>query len=111
MNEITTLITHNPLYGVIAGLLALFVVFSLVKKLIKWALIACVMFAAYVYYMHTQGKDVKLPSMSDAEKVLEQGKQAASKLGDQAKDAKDQAGKVMDKAKQVDKAMSSPDKH
>lgn len=98
MDEVVSLITHQPLYGLIAALLVLFVVLTIAKKLVKLALIACIVFAAYVWFMHAQGKQVRLPRI-DTEKVLDQGREAADKLGDAAKDARDHAKDAVDRAK------------
>jgi len=95
MNEILLFLEKNPAYLAVAAVLVLFASFSLAKKLIKTALLAAVLFAAYCYYLHSEGK--ALPTQADAERVLEEGRAMKDKLEKQAGQAKAQVDEARSK--------------
>jgi ribosomal protein L9 len=100
MSEIFSFLSHNPAYAAGAGLLLVVGAFSLLKKLIKTAIVVGILFGAYCYYLHTEGK--ALPTTADAERVLQQGKQMTSKLEQEAEQAQkeaQQAKQKLDEAK------------
>lgn len=74
---------NHPLYGVALALIIAFIVLSIVKKLVTFALIAVVALMGYGYFLHTRGEEERLPSF----KI----KNAIEQLEEKAKDAIEKA--------------------
>ena len=74
-------IQNHPLYGVALALIIVFVVLSIIKKLVTFALIAVALLIGYGYFLHLRGEEERLPSVK---KVIEQ-------LQDKAKEAVEKA--------------------
>ena len=77
-NDIIETIINNPLYIILTASLAVMIVWSLIKKLYKLAIIfsiCCVVYLVYIYIetpdeIEKQAKKIK----NQAEKVIEQGR-------------------------------------
>jgi hypothetical protein len=83
-------IQNHPLYGVAAGLLALFIVLTVIKKLVGWALVLVVAFLGYNYFLHMKGMEERSPAelLHRAEDAAEKAvKQAAEKAAERAEEA------------------------
>ena len=78
-------IQNHPLYGVALALIIVFVVLSIIKKLVTFALIAVALLIGYGYFLHTRGEEERLPSF----KI----KQAIEDLQEKAQDAIDKVKK------------------
>ena len=78
-NDIIETIINNPLYIILTASLAVMIVWSLIKKLYKLAIIfsiCCVVYLVYIYIetpdeIEKQAKKIK----NQAEKVIEQGRE------------------------------------
>ena len=78
-NDIIETIINNPLYIILTASLAVMIVWSLIKKLYKLAIIfsiCCVVYLVYIYIetpdeIEKQAKKIK----NRAEKVIEQGRE------------------------------------
>jgi hypothetical protein len=99
MTEIFNFLAQNPAYAIAAGLLVLVGAFSLFKKLLKTAIVIGVVFFAYCFYLHSEGK--ALPTSADAERMLQQGKDLSTKLEKQARDLQQQAQQAAKDASQA----------
>ena len=86
MENIIELITSNPVYLAIAVILAIVVVYGLVKKIIKLALVTGAVFILYVAYLHYSGKNTSEISKT-VSKSAEILKEAVSKTGEKVKDS------------------------
>ena len=86
MENIIELITSNPVYLAIAVILAIVIVYGLVKKIIKLALVTGAVFILYVAYLHYSGKNTSEISKT-VSKSAEILKEAASKTGEKLKDS------------------------
>lgn len=58
MVDIYEVILNDPVYIAIAVLLAISVVFSLIKKLFKFAIIIIACIVIYIGYLHYSGKEI-----------------------------------------------------
>jgi peptidoglycan hydrolase CwlO-like protein len=104
MTEIFDFLAQNPAYAVAAGVLVMIGAFSLMKKLIKTAIVVGILFFGYCFYLHSEGK--ALPTTADAEKVLQQGKDMTAKLQKEAREMQEQAQQT---SKDVSRAKSKVD--
>ena len=88
-NDIIETIINNPLYIILTASLAVMIVWSLIKKLYKLAIIfsiCCVVYLVYIYIetpdeIEKQAKKIK----NQAEKVIEQGVDTFNNLKQGAK--------------------------
>ena len=108
----------EPIYALIAALIAGFILYAIVKKIVKLALFLVVVFGAYLGYLSitgraipTDGEGIKNAVMEDVEKA---GKTLKKKSGE-AIDAikKEAAQEIKKEAKEmidneVDKKLSDP---
>ena len=86
MENIIELITSNPVYLAIAVILAIVIVYGIVKKIIKLALVTGAVFILYVAYLHYSGKNTSEISKT-VSKSAEILKEAVSKTGEKVKDS------------------------
>ena len=88
-SHLIEIIINNPLYLILAASLALMIVWSLIKKLYKLAIIfsiCCVVYLVYIYIenpeeIKKQAKKIK----NQAEKVFEQGKETLNNFKQETK--------------------------
>ncbi len=86
MENIIEAITSNPAYLGIAIVLAVVIVYSFVKKVIKLALVTASVFILYVAYLHYTGKNTTEIS-KQVSKSAEVLKDVVSKTGEKVKDS------------------------
>ncbi|MCC6807299.1 MAG: hypothetical protein IT381_07735 [Deltaproteobacteria bacterium] len=81
-------VQNHPLYGLAAALFLAFIVLTIAKKLVVFALIGVLGFIGYGYYLHTRGEEERMPKVN-VQKVIEKLEDAAEKAKEKAKDALD----------------------
>ena len=59
MENLLNIILSNSLYMIIAGIALVIILFLLIKKLFKFLLYACILFIAFLAYVHYTGGSVK----------------------------------------------------
>lgn len=69
MENIINSLQENNLYLVIFGILAVYLVFSIIKKLVKFVLIAAILIIGYLAWLHWTGAD---DSRKEAPETTEQ---------------------------------------
>jgi ABC-type bacteriocin/lantibiotic exporter with double-glycine peptidase domain len=65
MEQIIETLTSNPIYLVVAVVLALIILFGVVKKIFKLALIVLALLVLFVAYMVVTGKEVTVKSVQE----------------------------------------------
>ena len=104
-NDIIETIINNPLYIILTASLAVMIVWSLIKKLYKLAIIfsiCCVVYLVYIYIetpdeIEKQAKKIK----NQAEKVIELYIETPDEIEKQAKKIKNQAEKVIEHGRET----------
>lgn len=96
------MILSDPLYMAIAAVLLIVIVFTLVKKLVKWAAILILIFAVYLFLVIRSGDDPQ----KTMKRHLKQTEKQVEKIIDEAEEIGEKAGKsipkdVKKKAKKV----------
>ena len=59
MENLINTIFSNPVYIVITGVIFAIILFLLIKKLFKFFIYACVIFIAFLVYVHFTGGSIK----------------------------------------------------
>ena len=59
MQYLINTILSNPVYIAIAGIAIVIILFLLIKKLLKFLAYACILFIAFLAYVHLTGGSVK----------------------------------------------------
>ncbi len=72
---------NNPLYMGIAAVLAVVLVFTLIKKLLKWAVIIVVILAVYLFWVMQTSDNPE----QTVKKHIETGKKQIEKVVDESK--------------------------
>ena len=84
MEPIIDFFSDEPVYLIVAVILAIAILFSFIKKLIKLAIVVAAMFVLYVAYLIWMGKEVPVSYEDVSSKVkgkVEEGLQAGKKAG------------------------------
>ena len=84
MEPIITFFSDQPVYLIVAVILAIAILFSFIKKLIKHAIVAAAVFVLYIAYLMWTGKEVPVSYEDVSSKVkgkVEEGIQAGKKAG------------------------------
>lgn len=71
MENLINTIFSNPVYIVIAGVIFAIILFLLIKKLFKFFIYACVIFIAFLVYVHFTSGSVK-ETIKDAKDKTEE---------------------------------------
>ena len=86
METIIDQLTENPVYLAVAVVLALIILFGVIKKLIKLVIVGAAIFVLYIAYMVWTGKeipksihDVKQTIQETVEKTKDKGEQILEK--------------------------------
>ena len=108
----------EPIYAIVGALFVCFILYAIVKKIVKLALFLMVVFGAYLGYMSvtgreipTDGEGIKKAVMEDVEKA---GKTLKKKSGEAIEAIKKEAAKEIKKEakemidSEVDKKLSDP---
>ena len=77
-------LSDQPVYLIVAVILAIAILFSFIKKLIKLAIVVAAMFVLYIAYLMWTGKEVPVSYEDVSSKVkgkVEEGIQAGKKAG------------------------------
>ena len=84
MEPIITFFSDQPVYLIVAVILAIVILFSFIKKLIKLAMVVAAAFVLYIAYLMWTGKEVPVSYEDVSSKVkgkVEEGLQAGKKAG------------------------------
>ena len=84
MEPIITFFSDQPVYLIVAVILAIVILFSFIKKLIKLAMVVTAAFVLYIAYLMWTGKEVPVSYEDVSSKVkgkVEEGLQAGKKAG------------------------------
>ncbi len=84
MELIIDYFSDQPVYLIVAVILAIAILFSFIKKLVKLAIIVAAVFVLYIAYLTWTGKDVPVSYEDVSSKVkgkVEEGLQAGKKAG------------------------------
>lgn len=87
--ETFTNLLQNPFFLILAVILAVFIVFSVIKKLFKLAMIVLAAFVIYVAYLMWTGQDI--PTSFDG--IRDSVKETISRSKDNVEETKDAAKK------------------
>lgn len=71
MENLINTIFSNPAYIVISGVISAIIIFLLIKKLFKFFIYACVIFIAFLVYVHFTGGSIK-ETIKDAKDKTEE---------------------------------------
>ena len=71
MENLINTIFSNPVYIVITGVIFAIILFLLIKKLFKYFIYACVIFIAFLVYVHFTGGSIK-ETIKDAKDKTEE---------------------------------------
>ena len=71
MENLINTIFSNPVYIVITGVIFAIIIFLLIKKLFKFFIYACVIFIAFLVYIHFTGGSIK-ETIKDAKDKTEE---------------------------------------
>jgi len=95
MIDLYNIIINDPIYIAIAVILAVVVVFTVVKKLFKFAVILiaiCVLYVGYLYYI---GEEIPETSDDLIEDVIKRSEDGVDDLLDKSEDLIKQAKKLI----------------
>ena len=84
MEPIIDFFSDQPVYLIVAVILAIAILFSFIKKLIKLAIVAAAVFVLYIAYLLWTGKEVPVSYEDVSSKIkgkVEEGLQAGKKAG------------------------------
>jgi len=80
MENLLNIILSNSVYMIIAGIALLIILFLLIKKLFKFLLYACILFIAFLAYVHYTGGSVKETIKNAKDKGEEIIKEGSEKI-------------------------------
>ena len=80
MENLLNIILSNSLYMIIAGIALVIILFLLIKKLFKFLLYACILFIAFLAYVHYTCGSVKETIKNAKEKGVEIIKEGSEKI-------------------------------
>ena len=80
MENLINTIFSNPVYIVITGVIFAIILFLLIKKLFKFFIYACVIFIAFLVYVHFTGGSIKETIKDAKDKTEEIANQDSEKL-------------------------------
>ena len=80
LENLISSILSNPLYIIIAGIALVIILFLLIKKLFKFLLYACILFIAFLAYVHYTYGSVKETIKNAKEKGVEIIKEGSEKI-------------------------------
>ncbi len=82
MENLLNIILSNSVYMIIAGIALVIILFLLIKKLFKFLLYACILFIAFLVYVHYTGGSVKetIKNAKDkGEEIIKEGSEKINK--------------------------------
>ena len=80
MENLMSTILSSPVYMIIAGIALVIILFLLIKKLFKFLLYACIIFIAFLAYVHYTGGSVKETIKNAKDKGEEIIKESSEKI-------------------------------
>ena len=95
MLDLYNIIINDPVYLTVAVLLAVAVVFSIVKKLFKFATILIALCVLYVGYLYYTGEEIPETSNDLIEDVSKRTEDAVEGLWEKSEDLKKKVKKVI----------------
>jgi len=75
--ELYNTIVNNPIYLSITVLLAVLVIYTALKKFIKWLIFALICFVAYLGFLYISGDE---KTVNDMDQILETVKEEGQKI-------------------------------
>ena len=82
MKNLIDTILSNPVYMIIAGIAIIIIIFLLMKKFFKYFIFACILFIAFLAYVHFTGGSVE-ETINDAknkgEEIIKEGREEINK--------------------------------
>ena len=75
--ELYNTIANNPIYLSITVLLAVLVIYTALKKFIKWLIFALICFVAYLGFLYISGDE---KTVNDMDQILETVKEEGQKI-------------------------------
>ena len=75
--ELYNTIVNNPIYLSITALLAVLIIYTALKKFIKWLIFALICFVAYLGFLYISGDE---KTVNDMEQILETVKEEGQKI-------------------------------
>ena len=75
--ELYNTIINNPIYLSITVLLAVLVIYTALKKFIKWLIFALICFVAYLGFLYISGDE---KTVNDMDQILETVKEEGQKI-------------------------------
>ena len=95
MLDLYNIIINDPVYITIAVILAIAVIFSMVKKLLKFAVILIAICVLYVGYLYYTGEEIPETSDDLIEDVSKRTEDAVEGLLEKSEDLKKKVKKVI----------------
>ena len=96
MIDLYNVIINDPVYIMIAVILAIAVVFSVVKKLFKLIAILIAICVLYIGYLYYTGEEIPKTSDDLIENVSDKAADAVENLLDKSEDLKKKAKKIIE---------------
>ena len=78
--ELYNTIVNNPIYLSITVLLLVLVIYTALKKFIKWLIFALICFVAYLGFLYISGDE---KTINDVEQIIETVKEEGQKIYDE----------------------------
>ena len=75
--ELYNTIVNNPIYLSITALLAVLIIYTALKKFIKWLIFALICFVAYLGFLYISGDE---KTVNDMDQILETVKEEGQKI-------------------------------
>ena len=82
INNIVTALYSDPIYLIIAVILSALLLYSLIKKLVKFMLYVLAILVLYLAYLYYSGKEIP----KDVNEIINQGKETIERVGEKVID-------------------------
>ena len=82
INNIITTLYSDPIYLIIAVILSALLLYSLIKKLVKFMLYVLAVLILYLAYLYYSGEEIP----KNVNEIIDQGKETIERVGEQVID-------------------------
>ena len=82
INNIITTLYSDPIYLIIAVILSALLLYSLIKKLVKFMLYVLAVLVLYLAYLYYSGEEIP----KNINEIIDQGKETIERVGEQVID-------------------------